>query len=85
MILILPLNFIMNFHIDVYRLSPLNGTTKSFSANSCYQIKQQLYNATHCSGGANGLYWVKGIHECKPSLDVPIQVTILLLARVVTS
>ena len=71
--------------VYVHRLSPLIGITKSFSANSCHQIKQQLYNATHCSRGANGLYWVKGIHECKPSLDVPIQVAILLLARVATS
>ena len=45
------------------RLLPSTGTTKSLSAISCKQIKQQL--TTDCNAPVtNGLYWLHGMQVC---------------------
>ena len=63
----------MSSWIIFHRLSPSIGTTKSLSAISCKQIKQQL--TTDCNAPVtNGLYWVKGMQECTQSSDEPILV-----------
>ena len=58
---------------NICRLSPSIGTTKSLSAISCKQIKQQL--TTDCNApSTSGVYWVKGMQECTQLSNVPVLV-----------